>query len=217
MLKLYSYWRSTSSYRVRIALNLKLIGYDLVPVNLLRDGGEQHLPEFHTLNPQDRVPVLVDGDFALSQSLAIFHYLEARVPLPSLVPEDERAAAQMWSFCQAIACDIQPLQNTAVQNYLRDQLGVDQTAMLAWLRHWIGNGLDALEAALPAGNGPYCFGERPTFADCCLVPQVYAAERFGAVRDWPRLLAVAAHCREHPAFIEALPHRQPDALPPQAT
>lgn len=212
MLRLYSYWRSSSSYRVRIALNLKLVEYETVPIHLLRDGGEQRKAEYHALNPQQLVPLLVDGDFTLGQSLAIFHYLEAQVPQPALVPEDSREAARMWSFCQAIACEIQPLQNTRLLQYLGSELGLDEDRRNSWLRHWIGGGLDALEEELhrrPAT--PYCFGETPTYADCCLVPQMFAAERFGAVRDWPRLQAVAARCREHPAFAAAHPQRQPDA------
>jgi maleylacetoacetate isomerase len=213
MLKLYSYWRSSCSYRVRIALNLKLIGYDIVPVNLLRDGGEQHQPQYRALNPQGLVPLLVDGDFALGQSLAILQYLEAQVPQPALVPDDPREAMQMWSFCQAVACEIQPLQNTRVLKHLSQELGLDEARRNAWLRHWIGEGLDALEAGLRTRPAtPYCFGETPTYADCCLVPQMFSAERFGAVRDWPRLQAVVQRCRAHEAFIKAHPDNQPDAV-----
>ncbi len=188
MLKLYNYWRSSSSYRVRIALNLKLVAYESVAVNLLRDGGEQRKPEYHALNPQELVPLLVDGDFALGQSLAIFQYLESQVPHPALIPEDPREAARMWAFCQAIACEIQPLQNTRLLQYLGKELGLDEERRNTWLRHWIGGGLDALEDELRRREAtPYCFGETPTYADCCLVPQMFAAERFGAVRQWPRL------------------------------
>jgi maleylacetoacetate isomerase len=212
MLKLYSYWRSSSSYRVRIALNLKLVAYENVPVNLLRDGGEQRTPEYHALNPQELIPLLADGDYTLGQSLAIFHYLEARVPQPALVPDEPCAAARMWAFCQAIACEIQPLQNTRVQRYLEQELGLSQEARGAWLRHWIGGGLDALEEELARREAtPYCFGQTPTYADCCLVPQMYAAERFGAVRQWPRLQAVAERCRGHEAFVKAQPELQADA------
>jgi maleylacetoacetate isomerase len=212
MLKLYNYWRSTSSYRVRIALNLKLVAYEYHPVHLVRDGGEQRKPEYHALNPQELVPLLVDGDFALGQSLAIFQYLESTVPQPALVPEEPREAARMWSFCQAIACEIQPMQNTRVQRYFKQEWNLDEARNTAWLRHWIGGGLDALEEELarrPAA--PYCFGDTPTYADCCLVPQMYSAERFGAVRDWPRLKAINARCLEHPAFAAAHPDNQPDA------
>lgn len=212
MLKLYNYWRSSSSYRVRIALNLKLVAYETVPVHLLRDGGENHKPEYHALNPQELIPLLVDGDFALGQSLAIFHYLESQVPQPALVPPEPREAARMWAFCQAVACEIQPLQNTRVLRYMTHELGLAEDARNAWLRHWIGGGLDALEEELARREAtPYCFGETPTYADCCLVPQMYAAERFGAVREWPRLQAITQRCREHDAFAKAHPDVQVDA------
>jgi maleylacetoacetate isomerase len=212
MLKLYNYWRSSSSYRVRIALNLKLIQYESIPVHLLRDGGEQHKPEYRALNPQEMVPLLVDGDFALGQSLAIFQYLEAQVPQPALVPEDSRDAARMWSFCQVIASDVQPLHNTRLLQYLGKEFGVDEERRKTWVQHWIGLNLDALEQELQSREAtPYCFGETPTYADCCLVPQLYAAERFGAVRDWPRLQAIATRCREHEGFIAAHPDLQVDA------
>ncbi|MDR3417683.1 MAG: maleylacetoacetate isomerase [Nevskia sp.] len=212
MLRLYSYWRSSSSYRVRIALNLKGAAYEIVPVHLLREGGEQHRPEYRALNPQELVPLLVDDDFTLGQSLAIFQYLETRLPLPPLAPADPREVARMWSFCQAIACEIQPMQNTRVQRYLAHELGLDEARRDGWLRHWIGSGLDALEEELRRRDeSPYCFGDAPGYAECCLVPQMYAAERYGAVRDWPRLQAVVARCRQLPAFAEAAPERQPDA------
>ena len=215
MLKLYSYWRSSCSYRVRIALNLKLVAYETVPVHLVRDGGEQRKPEYLALNPQGLLPLLVDGDFRLGQSLAIFHYLEAQVPQPALLPADARDAARMWSFCQNIASEIQSMQNTRVLRYLEQDLGLEQARRDTWLRHWIGSGLDALEQELAARPAtPYAFGDTPTYADCCLVPQMFAAERFGAVRDWPRLKAVTEHCRQHPAFVAAHPENQPDAQKP---
>lgn len=213
MLKLYSYWRSSSAYRVRIALGLKLIDYQLVPVHLLRDGGEQHKPEYLALNPQGRVPLLVDGDFRLSQSLAIFQYLEALAPYPALVPEDAQDAARMWALCQTIACDVQPLQNTGVLDYLGGELKLDEARKLAWLQHWIGLGLETLEAMLGERQAaPYCCGDTPTYADCCLVPQLYAARRYRcALERYPRLLAIDARCAEHAAFIDAHPDRQTDA------
>jgi len=215
MLKLYSYWRSSCSYRVRIALKLKQVEYQTIPIHLLRDGGEQHTAEYRALNPQQLVPLLVDGDFALGQSLAIFHYLESQVPHPALIPEDPRDAARMWSFCQAIACEIQPLHNTRLVQYLGKELGLDEERRNVWLRHWIGVGLDALEDELRLREAtPYCFGETPTYADCCLVPQMFAAERFGAVRQWPRLQAITARCREHAGFIAAHPDNQADAQKP---
>ena len=215
MLRLYSYWSSTSSYRTRIALNLKLLDYELRTVHLVRDGGEQNDETYRRLNPQGLVPLLVDGEFRLAQSLAIFQYLEALVPQPALVPEDAQHAARMWSFCQTIASDIQPLQNLRVLHYLKDQLGVDDAARTRWLQHWIGAGLDPLEAMLQQyAESPYCFGDTPTYADCCLLPQLYAALRFGcALERWPRLAAVQSRCNEHPAFVAAHPSQQPDAEP----
>jgi maleylacetoacetate isomerase len=211
--KLYSYWRSSSAYRVRIALNLKNAAYEIVPVHLLREGGEQYRPEYRALNPQALVPLLADGDFLLAQSLAIFHYLEERLPQPPLVPQQARAAARMWAFCLAIACEIQPLQNTRVVRYLEGQLGADEAQRSAWLRHWIGAGLAALEAQLAAqAPQPYCFGEQPTYADCCLIPQLYAARRYAVpLAAYRRLLAVEARCQDHEAFRRAAPETQPDA------
>jgi maleylacetoacetate isomerase len=212
MLKLYGYWRSSSAYRVRIALQLKLIDYEAVPVHLLRDGGEQHRPEFRALNPQGRVPLLVDGGFRLSQSLAIFQYLEALAPHPALVPADAQDAARMWALCQTIACDIQPLQNSGVLDYLGGELGLDPARKQAWLQHWIGLGLQALEAMLAERDAaPYCCGDTPTYADCCLIPQLYAARRYGCALDrFPHLLAIDGRCAEHEAFIEARPDLQAD-------
>jgi maleylacetoacetate isomerase len=209
-LTLYSYWRSSSAYRVRIALNLKETDYRIEPVHLLRDGGEQHQPEFRRLNPLGVVPCLVDGDFVLSQSLAIFHYLEHRSPQVPLVPADPVRAARMWSLCSIIACDTQPLQNLSVFQYLERQLGQDEAHRDAWARHWIARGLDAFEQTL--GDGPYCSGERPSFADCALIPQLYNARRYGLdVAHWPRIAAVATTAEALPAFARAHPDRQPDA------
>jgi maleylacetoacetate isomerase len=212
MLKLYSYWRSSCSHRVRIALNLKGLPYTLVPVHLLRGGGEQHRPEYLALNPQGLVPLLVDGDFSLSQSLAIMQYLEQYRPQPALLPAGAREALRMWAFCQAIACEIQPLQNTRVQQYLSRELALDEARRNAWLRHWIAIGLNALEQSLQdRTHSEFCFGPAPTYAECCLVPQLAAADRYGAVGDWPRLRAAAQACAGLQAFIDAHPERQPDA------
>jgi maleylacetoacetate isomerase len=209
-LTLFSYWRSSSAYRVRIALNLKEADYRIEPVHLLRDGGEQHRPEFRRLNPLGVVPCLVDGDFVLSQSLAIFHYLEDRLPHVPLVAPGPELAARMWSLCSIIACDTQPLQNLSVFQYLERELAQDEARRDAWARHWIGRGLDAFEQTL--ADGPYCMGERPSFADCVLIPQLYNARRYGLdVAHWPRIAAVAAEAEALPAFASAHPDRQPDA------
>ncbi|MBL6749379.1 MAG: maleylacetoacetate isomerase [Nevskia sp.] len=215
MLQLYSYWRSSCSWRVRCALNLKGMDYEIVPVHLLRDGGEQHRPGYRALNPQGLVPLLVDGGFRLGQSLAILQYLEARNPAPALVPTDPQEAARMWALCQAIACEIQPLQNTRVLQYLAGELGLDEPRRSAWLRHWIAAGLNAVEESLRSRpQTMFSFGDSPSLADCCLVPQLASADRFGAQGDWPRLRAVALRCAALPAFAAAHPERQPDAGKP---
>jgi len=212
MLKLYSYWRSSASYRVRIALGLKKLDYEYVAVNIAA-GGEQHKAEYLALNPQSRVPLLIDGDFRLAQSLAILEYLESRTPQPSLLPADPRERARMWAFCLTIAADIQPLQNTGPLAYLTKEFAANEEKKNAWIRHWIERGLSALEAER---RGPtdaaFAFGDHATFADCLLVPQVYNAERFSCdVSKFPRLYAIAKRCRELPAFEKAHPDRQPDA------
>lgn len=213
MLKLYSYWRSSASYRVRIALHLKSIPFEYLPVDLVRDGGEQHQPDYLALNPQGRVPLLVDGEFRLGQSLAILEYLEARYPQPPLIPHNPVERARMWAFCHAIAADIQPLQNTGPLKYLVRELKLGDDQRDRWARHWIQRGLEALEAEL-AGRpaGPCVFGDAPSLADCLLVPQIYNAERYGCdASRYPRLARLARDLRERPAFLAAHPDRQPDA------
>lgn len=213
MLKLYSYWRSSASYRVRIALNLKGLAYEIVPVHLVRDGGQQFSADYRALNPQSRVPLLVDGDFALNQSLAILEYLEATHPQPGLLTGDARRQARIRAFCQTINADIQPLQNTSVLKYLGETLQVGEDARNAWLRHWITRGLAALEDELSAApDTAFVFGDSASWADCLLVPQIYAATRFGCdASRYPRLARVAAHCATLPAFQRAHPDQQPDA------
>ncbi|GAC1620190.1 MAG: maleylacetoacetate isomerase [Nevskia sp.] len=215
MLELHAYWRSSASYRVRCALNLKQLPYRIVPVNIVRDGGEQHREDYRALNPQRLVPTLVDGDFVLSQSLAIFQYLEERQPQPALVPAEQHARLRMWSFCLYIASEMQPLQNTRVLNYLVGPLALSDDAKSAWLRHWLATGFSALEAMLGARHASrYTFGDAPTYADCCLVPQIAAAERFGVdLSVCPQLVAITARLRALPAFEAAQPSKQPDAQP----
>ena len=214
-LKLYSYWRSSASYRVRIALALKNLDYEYLPVHLTRDGGEQYSAEYRALNPQQRVPFLVDGEFGIGQSLAILDYLEARFPTPALVPADERERARMLSFCHCIASDMQPLQNLGPLNYLTGTLGLSEAQKMTWLRHWIDRGMSALEAEwAQRPDSAFVMGEEPSQADCCLVPQIYAAERFGGnLAAYPRLTALALRLRELPAFAAAHPDCQPDAMP----
>lgn len=213
MLKLYSYWRSSASYRVRIALNLKGVPYEIAPVHLLRGGGEQHGPAYRALNPQGRVPLLVDGDLRLNQSLAILEYLEDRHPQPSLLPPSLTTRAQVRAFCQVIAADIQPFHNLSTLDALTSRFAADESARGDWMRHWIERGLSALEQEYgAAGDGHYVFGAAPTLADCLLVPQIYSAQRFGCdASRYPRLAEMAAQCMELPAFQRAHPDQQPDA------
>lgn len=213
MLTLYAYWRSSASHRVRIALNLKGLPYQIVPVNLVRDGGEQFSDDYRALNPQARVPLLIDGDFKLGQSQAILEYLEARFPSPALAPSDPQQLARVRAFCLAIAADIQPLQNLSVLNYLSDTLNAGEVQRAAWLKHWIERGLVALEAELcDAPDRPFVFGDLPGWADCMLVPQLFAAQRFQCdATRFPRLARIGAHCATLPAFQRAHPQQQPDA------
>ena len=212
MLKLYSFWRSSASYRVRIALSIKGLQYDYVPISLVKDGGEQNQPAYRALNPQGRVPLLVDGDFKVAQSMAILDYLEALQPRPALVPADARLRARMLAFCHAIVADIQPLQNTGAINYIGERFGADDATKAEWNRHWIQRGLEALEEerrGLP--DTPCAFGDTPTWADCVLVPQVYNADRWGCdARGFPRLHALAQRLGARPEFAAAHPSRQPD-------
>jgi maleylpyruvate isomerase len=211
-MKLYGYFRSSAAYRVRIALNLKGLDVEYAPVDLRREGGEQKRPQFLARNPQGLVPVLeLDDGTAMAQSLAIIEYLDAIKPEPRLVPADPKLAAKVRAAALAIACDIHPLNNLRVLNYLRDVLGLDQAAVDAWIRHWLlKGGLEAVERMIEPG--PFCFGDAPTMADVCLVPQMFNARRFEApLEGLPRIVAVDAACAALPAFQAAHPSRQPDA------
>ncbi|MEK6807050.1 MAG: maleylacetoacetate isomerase [Pseudomonadota bacterium] len=213
-MKLYAYWRSSASYRVRIALNLKNISHEIVSLNIVGETtGQQFSPEFKTLNPQSRVPLLVDGDFKLNQSLAMLEYLEARHPKPALVPADAKTRARMWAFCHTIAGDIQPLQNLGPLAYLTREFKATDEQKNVWLRHWIERGLSALETELHDGpQTAYVFGEAPTLAECVLVPQIYAARRFKCDESkFSRLASIADCCNQLPAFDKARPENQPDA------
>jgi maleylacetoacetate isomerase len=212
MLKLYSFWRSSASYRVRIALNLKGVPYEMLPVNIAAGAAQQYGEAYRALNPQSRVPLLVDGDFTLNQSLAILQYLEDTHRAPALIPAAPRERARMWAFCHTIAGDIQPLQNLGPLAYLTREFGASEEQKAVWLRHWIERGLAALEQELSAApQTDFVFGASPTLADCVLVPQVYAARRFGCDEaKFPRLARAADHAAALPAFSAAHPDRQPD-------
>jgi maleylacetoacetate isomerase len=212
MLTLYSYWRSTAAYRVRIALNLKGLAYRQLPVHLLKDGGQQHAAEYRALNPQELVPLLVDGETGIAQSLAILEYLEEVYPLPTLLPAEPAQRARVRALALHIACEIHPLNNLRVLQYLSNQLGVADQEKDAWYRHWVGLGLAAVEQGLAGFEGGLSLGQRPGYLEACLVPQLYNARRFNCALDaYPRILAMAARCESLEAFKQAAPEAQPDA------
>jgi maleylacetoacetate isomerase len=207
---LYSYWRSSAAYRVRIALNLKGLQAEQRHVHLRR--GEQRAAAYREINPQGLVPTLVVGERHLAQSLAIIEYLEERHPLPPLLPPAAEDRAWVRSIALAIACDIHPLDNTRVMTYLEAQLGLDATARDTWYKHWIREGFDAIEQQLAARPAKFCIGDAPTLADVCLVPQVANARRVKLdLAPWPRIRAVNEACLALPAFDRARPEVQPDA------
>jgi maleylacetoacetate isomerase len=214
-LQLHGYWRSSAAYRVRIALHHKGLHFEYVPVHLLRDGGEQRSASYRALNPQGLVPTLVvDGELALGQSLAICEYLEERWPHPALLPTEPRGRAIVRSMALVVACDVHPLNNLSVTNYLRAECGQDDAAVKRWMHTWMSRGFAALEALIErhSADGFHAFGDTVTFADAFLVPQVYNAHRFGLdLGPYPRVAAVAAHLEALPAFRAARPEAQRDA------
>jgi maleylacetoacetate isomerase len=215
-LRLHTYWRSSAAYRVRIVLACKGLPYESVPRHLLRDGGEQRRPDYLALNPQGLVPALEHDGFVVAQSLAICEYLEECYPEPPLLPAGPHDRATVRAMALAVACDIHPLNNLRVQQYLRDGLGQDEAAVSDWVRHWISEGFGALETLIgrDSSDSRHCFGGSVTLADACLVPQVYNARRAGLdLAPWPRLAAVATHLESLPEFAAARPEAQPDAPP----
>ena len=211
-MKLYGYFRSSASYRVRIALSLKGLDYDIEPVHLRR--GEQRAPEFLKRNPQGLVPALEHEGAALPQSLAIIEYLEERFPEPALLPPAAADRAWVRALAQVVACDIHPINNLRILQYLEQDLGVDDEARSAWARRWIDSGFAAMEDMLrdDPRTGDHCFGTRPTLADICLVPQVFNSQRFGVDMDrYPTLARIHETCMRLSAFADQAPERQPDA------
>ncbi|MFZ0266916.1 maleylacetoacetate isomerase [Caulobacter sp.] len=209
-LTLYSAWRSSAAYRVRIGLNLKGLAYDIAPVNLVANQHQE--PAFAALNPQRLLPALEADGRTLTQSLAILEWLDETVPEPPLLPAGafDRAAVRTMSLI--VASDIHPVNNLRILRALTD-LGVDEPDREAWIRRWITDGFTALETMIVDHGKGFAFGGAPSLADCCLIPQVYNAERFKTdLTPFPAIRAVAARCAEHPAFVAAHPNNQPDAI-----
>ena len=213
-MKLFSYFRSSAAYRVRIALNLKGLEYEYVPVHLTRAGGEQFTPAFRQLNPQALVPMLHDGEHALTQSLAIIEYLDETHREPPLLPGAPISRARVRGLALAVACDIHPIDNLRVLRYLLHTVGVSEEQKDAWYKYWIDTGLEALElqVARDPATGRFCHGDAPTLADICLVPQLANARRVKMdLSPYPTLTRIEAACNALPAFAAAEPSRQPDA------
>ncbi|MFG0762610.1 maleylacetoacetate isomerase [Aeromonas media] len=210
MLQLFGYWRSSASFRVRLVLQLKGLGYEQHPVNLRQ--GEQKEKAYRRVNPQGLVPFLIDGDVQLGQSVAIMEYLDETYPAYPLMPSAPQERARVRQIVNMIACDTHPLNNLRVLNYLEQELGQSKTARDAWYRHWIDETFTALEQLLMTTAGVYCVGNEVTLADCMLVPQVYNAHRFNmTLDDYPTIARIVANCEQLQAFIKAAPANQPDA------
>lgn len=211
---LYSYWRSSAAYRVRIALNLKQLPFQLVPVNLVRDGGEQLDETYRRINPQGLVPALLHEGRVLTQSMAICEYLDEKFSQYPVLPEDPAARAKVRSLALQIACEIHPINNLRVQKYLDSHCG-DAFDKHEWMSHWMTEGFAAIEKQLarPEDNRQGLIGDRPGLFECFLVPQVYNAERFGVdMSNFAAIRQIVSHCRGLPAFSNAAPEKQPDAV-----
>ena len=212
-MKLYTYFRSSAAYRVRIALSLKGLSYDAVPVHLLKDGGQHLQDEYRKINPSGLVPSFQDDRITLTQSMAIIEYLEEIHPEPPLLPKDAPGRGRVRELAQIIGCDIHPVNNLRVLNYLVKHMGFSDQAKTEWYRHWVTEGFQSLEAHLARdpGAGPFCHGDHPTIADCYLVPQVFNAQRFNIdVSAYPNIDRINSLCIELPAFRAAHPSHQPD-------
>ena len=210
-MKLYTYFRSSAAYRVRIALNLKGLPYEMVAIHLTKEGGQQHQPDFHAINPQDRVPALkLSSGEVLTQSLAIVEYLDEIEPEPPLLPADALARAKVRAVAQMVACDIHPLNNLIALQYLKRTLKHEQPDIDAWYHHWVIEGFKAIEAMIKPA--PYACGAHVTLADICLIPQVFNARRLKVpLEAFPKIVAVETACLKLPAFDKARPENQPDA------
>ncbi len=213
-MKLYTYFRSSAAYRVRIALNLKGLDYEAVPVHLLRGGGEQLQPAYRAVNPAGLLPALDDGAAAIGQSLAIIEYLDETRPQRPLLPDDAAGRARVRALALTVAADTHPLGNLRVLKYLTGELKISEEMKLGWQHHWMATGLAALERLLAddARTGRFCHGDTPTLADCCLVPQVFNAQRFQLdLSPYPTIVRIHGACAELPAFQQAHPAQQADA------
>ncbi len=220
MITLYGYWRSTAACRVRIALNYKQISYSQASVHLLKDGGEHHTPEYKTLNPQSLVPTLLDDGFAIGQSMAILEYLEEKYPETSLLPSDMESRAKIRQLCQLITCDVHPLNNLRVLQYLSEKVEINDEQKQDWYHHWLRTGFKAYVALLKqaggkgelVSNGEYSSGKELSMADVCLIPQIYNATRFNfPMEEFPELMAINNNCLKLEYFQNAMPENQPDA------
>jgi maleylacetoacetate isomerase len=208
---LYNYFRSSTSYRVRIALNLKNIEYKYSPVHLVNNGGEQFSQTYKAINPMSEVPTLEHDGLIVGQSVAIIEYLEEQFPNPSLFPRDSQKRAKIRQFCENINSFMHPLSNLKVLKYLEDNNGYDQKQKEIWINHWYQKGLTALEAWLQKNMGQYCFGDHVTVADCFLVPVVFTAERFSVdLSPYKNVMSVNFRCLQLDAFKSAHPFRQID-------
>jgi maleylacetoacetate isomerase len=213
-MRLYTFFRSSASYRVRIALNLKGLGYDQAAIHLRRDGGEQLMPAYTKINPQALVPALEDNGKVLTQSLAIIEYLEETHPDPPLLPKDPADKALVRSMALVIACEVHPIQNLRVLNYVKATYNQTDEQVNKWAQHWIDLGLSALQEMIAAQpkRGKFCFGDAPTIADICLIPQLGNARRYGCdLSKYPAILAIEKNCNALSAFANAAPEKQPDA------
>ncbi len=212
-MQLYSFFRSSASFRVRIALNFKGLPFEYIPVPLTKGGGQQFTADFKAINPASLVPVLVDDGQVLTQSLAIIEYLEEIHPAPPLLPKTALERARVRAISLAIACEIHPLNNLRVLGYLSKTLEVSAEEKNAWYRHWVETGLAAVEAMLDSRTGRFCHGDMPTLADVVLVPQIFNAQRFDCdLTKVPKVMAIFERCLQLPAFADAVPAKQVDAV-----
>lgn len=212
--KLYTYFRSSAAYRVRIALNLKKLNYDSEYIHLVKNGGEQKSDSYKQINPMGLVPAFKSGGHTYTQSLAIIDYLEQKQPEPSIYPEDANDKIWAKTLAYTICCDIHPINNLSVIQYLKNNLSADEQAVKSWIQHWIVRGFNAIEHQLinDDKSGLYCYKNQATIADICLIPQVYNALRYDVdLSQYPAIKAIYEHCLAQPDFIQAAPESQPDS------